>query len=989
VNVNAASALVLWTIGTTGVLALPAQKELIRKLPLRFEETSEGDLQRQTRYIARGSNFELRAALSQNWLEWRDAAQNMTARVHTRLVGTNSKARMQAEDRLPGSANYFIGAPQTWRTEVPGFGRIRSRDVYPGIDFVFHGEQGRLEYDFVLAPHADPRRIRLELDGQRELRLSSDGDLIVSTGSGEVRWKRPDIYQEAEGTRRPVSGRFVLRGRRTIGFEIGAYDDTLPLVIDPVLLYSTYLGTGGNDVARGIARDALGNVYIAGTTSSTDLPTVSATQPNYGGRTTSLISGDAFVAKFSPTGSLLYLTYLGGSQDDFGAAIAVDSAGNAYITGSTTSPDFPLVSPYQQRYGGSGIGLVRLGDVFLAKLNPTGNKLIFSTYFGGNSDDIGLAITLDSTGNIYIAGATSSSNFPQSPDGSGFQSRFGGAGGEPANNFRHPQPYWDSGDAFVAKFDPTGSQLKFSTFLGGSNDDAAFSIAVDSSNNVYVGGCTVSSNFPVTPGALQSRYGGTEPQNFFKSFGDGFVTKLNSTGSGLVYSTYFGGGGDDCVSAIALDSANNVYMTGWTSTTNLPTTVGAFQRVYSGYFSLPFLLDTLYGDAFVGKLDPAGAKLLYLSYLGGTANDGGTAIAVDASGNAYVAGFADSTDFPLVNPIQRTMGGDRGGDQPFGDAFLSVVNPTGTALLYSSYLGGNSDDQAGGIALDSSGNVYLAGTTRSTNFPTAGTPFQAKFGGFDNRGGMIKGDAFYTVLTGFASGPVVTSVTNAFGNSPTIAPNTWVAIKGVNLSASNSRIWQDADFAASNGQMPTSLDGVSVTMNGKNAYIYYISGSQLNVLSPPDLASGPVQVRVTSAGTTSAAFASQAQAASLSFFVFDATHVVATHLDGSLIGPTSLYPGLSTPAKPGERIIVYANGYGPTSVAVVAGSVTQSGTLGTLPTLQIAGTAATVEFAGLISPGLYQFNIDVPAGAPDGDLAIQSQYGGQVTQTGAVIAVQH
>ncbi|MBZ5610168.1 MAG: SBBP repeat-containing protein [Acidobacteriia bacterium] len=976
-------------LATSGAQATTRRTELLSKLPLRFEE-SRSQTHPNARYVARGPNFLLSLAPNQSWMEWSDP-DGRTASVQTRLRNGNPDARMQPEDRLSGSANYFVGSAQAWRTDVAGFGRVRYREVYPGIDLVFHGEQGRLEYDFILAPMADPGRIRLELSGHRAARVSDEGDLIVSTEAGDILWKRPEIYQEAAGSRSPVTGRFVLAGKQSVRFEIGSYDHARPLVIDPVLKYATYIGHKGNDSARGIAVDGAGNVYVAGATSSSDLDTVSAYQPNFGGMTTSPLTGDGFVAKFNPSGALQYLTYLGGSFDDSIFALAVDSAGNAYVTGGTNSSDFPTMNPYQANFAGlGGGGVARSGDAFVAKLNPTGNKLLYSTYLGGNQDDLGLAIAIDSAGNAYIGGATASSNFPLTPGGGEYQSTYSGAGGEPIRHITETVPLWEPGDAFVAKLDPTGSKLLFSTYLGGFQDDAALSIAVDSSHNVYVGGCTISSNFP-TKNALQSTYGGAEPQNFFFSLGDGFIAKLNPTGTDLIYSTYFGGAGDDCITAIALDSAGDVYMTGTTTTTNLKTSQGAYQSAFGGYFTLPFGIAMEFGDAFVGKLDPSGSKFLYLTYLGAGNNDGGTAIAVDSSGDAYVTGFTDSPNFPVTaGALQGKTAGNGGlGLYLFyGDAFLTVLNPTGTALYYSSYFGGNEDERTFGLALDGSGTAYIVGNTVSTDLPTTPNALQRTPGGFDGHVfGAMRGDAYLAIFSGFPlASPLITKVANAEGEAPVIAGNTWVELKGTNF-APDQRTWQGTDFAGN--RLPTALDTVSVTMNGEKAFVYYISGTQVNVLTPPDLAPGPVQVQLSNAGFASAPFTAQAQQYSLSFFIIGAgPYVLAQHGDGSLIGPSSLFPGSTTPVVPGETIMLYANGFGPTVPPVVSGALTQAGNLPSLPDVKVGGIPAEVSFAGVISPGLYQINAKIPPSAPNGDIEIVANYGGQSTPAGVLITVQ-
>jgi len=957
--------------------------DYLNRLPLRFEEN-------QGRYVARAQDFSLSLTPAGTRLEYKSAS------VFTRLVGANPATRLEPADRLPGVANYFLGSAGDWRSDVTGFGRIRYTGVYAGIDLIFHGEEHRLEYDFVVAPHADPRAIRLELSGQRGLRVEDGGDLVIDTEAGEIRWKRPEIYQDADGARRSIDGRFCLDGSRTVTFEVGEYDATRTLVIDPTLRYSTYLGGTGNEGGRGIGVDSAGNVYIVGNTTTANLPTLSAVQANYGGMSANFMNGDAFVAKFSPAGTLLYLTYLGGSGDDAATAVAVDPSGNAYVVGLTTSSNFPTANPLQANYGGAGgKGFVRTGDGFVAKLNPTGNKLIYSTYLGGNQDDAAMAVAIDSQGDAYVAGVTVSMNFPISSNA--YQTYYRGGGGEPINVFGYPM--WDSGDVFLAEVNPTGSQLIFATYYGGTSDDLALSIALDSSNNIYVGGCTISPDLPTTAGALQRSFGGSEAQNTNVQLGDGFVAKFNSTGSTLAYATYFGGSGDDCVSSIAVDSKGDVFMTGSTSSQFLKTTTDAFQPIYSGYTIKPTLIGQLYGDAFVGELNPAGSELLYLSYLGGSNNDGAMAIAIDSGGNAYVTGFTDSTNFPLAGAtLQTKFGGDGKFDShtPYGDAFLTVVNPTGTALLYSSYFGGNFDDIGGGIALDGAGGVYITGDTASTTLLTTAGAQQAKFGGLGTASSWVHGDAFYASFTGFStSGPAITKVANAEGEGLTIASNTWVEVKGTGLSTT-TRTWGASDFVGN--QLPTELDGVSVTINGENAYVYYISGTQINVLTPPDLTVGPAQVLVNNSAGSSASFAATVAAVAPAFFIASGSYVLATHstnagcessgLPYCLVGPTSLYPGASLPATGGETIILYADGLGPIVPPVIKGALTQTGPLPTKPIISIANNPVTVTFAGLISPGLYQFNIVVPPGTPSGNDYISISYDGVVSALGPQITIQ-
>jgi uncharacterized protein (TIGR03437 family) len=352
-----------------------------------------------------------------------------------------------------------------------------------------------------------------------------------------------------------------------------------------------------------------------------------------------------------------------------------------------------------------------------------------------------------------------------------------------------------------------------------------------------------------------------------------------------------------------------------------------------------------------------------------------SSIQLDTKGNVYVAGDVPGSDpFVLVNPVQPGLNN--------GGCFVAELDPTGSTLLFSSLIQGGFTLR--GLAVDALGSIYVASYTYDTTLPTTPGAFQTAL---KNPGTGNSYDGFIAKISLSTPSPTITEVANAEGEAPAIAPNTWVLIKGSNLAnAGDSRIWLGSDFL--NGQMPTQLDGVSVTMNDENAYVYYISPVQVNVLTPPDLAPGPVTVKVASGGTTSAAFTAQAQPLSPSFFIFAGGYVIGSHLNGTLLGPTSLYPGSSTPAQPGELVVLYANGFGPTSVPVVPGSSTQSGMLPTLPVIQIGGINAAVQFAGLVARGEYQFNVYVPSSAPNGDNPITAQYNGLSTQAGAVITVQ-
>jgi hypothetical protein len=624
--------------------------------------------------------------------------------VRMRLLGANPAPRMTGLDELTAVSNYFIGNDTTkWLTNVPAYARVKCEDVYPGVDMVYYGNQRQLEYDFKLAPGADPRAVRLKFDGAETIAIDKDGDLVLGAAGAEIRQRKPVAYQDVNGVRREVPCRYALRRcdasirdpqsairSQEIGFEIGAYDATKPLIIDPVLAYSTYLGGSGDDEGNSITVDAAGNVYVVGFTDSPNFPTSAASQPTLGGG-----QQDVFLAKLNPSGTqLIYSAYLGGNGQDNGSGIAVDSGGNAYITGFTGSTNFPVRNAMQPAKNGPF-------NAFVAKLDAAGS-LLYSTLLGGSVGDYGSSITVDSAGSVYVAGVATSPNFPMVK---AIQPAFGGAA-----------------DVYVAKLNAAGAQLVYSTYLGGSGNDGAASIAVDSAGNLYITGVTTSTDFR-TANPLQASHGG--------GLFDAFVAKLNPSGTQLIYSTYLGGSGEDRGFRITADSVGNAYVTGDTDSTNFPTT-GALQTNIGGSV-----------DAFAAKINPSGSALVYSTYLGGSGIDGATAIAVDSNGSAYVTGFTGSTDFPTSDALQPVSGGGS------FDAFVAKLNPSGTALDYSTYLGGAGIDAGFGIAVDSSGNAYVMGQTDSTGFPTA-SPLQPTNGGGSS-------DVFIAkIVPTVASGPHIT-----------------------------------------------------------------------------------------------------------------------------------------------------------------------------------------------------------------------------------------
>src|SRR2546422_827769 len=692
------------------------------KLPLSFE-ANQGQTEPQVKFLSRGSGYTLFLTPTEAVLTLTKVDAHAKLRIsgeatlvepekragtvlRMKLLGANPTPRVTGVEELCGRSNYFIGNdPAKWRANVPTYAKVEYRDVYPGVNLVYYGNQRQLEFDFIVAPGADPQRIRLGVEGADRLDLDAQGDLVVHTGGAQVRLQEPDVYQMANGVRQEIESRYVLNDDHQVEVWVGAYDTHKPLVIDPTLAYSTYLGGNSLDEGFGIAVDSLGQAYVTGVTASLACPTTAGAF-----QSSSAAGEEAFVTKLNPTGAaLVYSTYLGGTNSDVSWGIAVDSLGQAYVTGRTSSANFPTTAgAFQPSFPGGFFA------AFVTKLNPTGAALVYSTYLGGTGGEQGFSIAVDAAGNAYVTGNTFSTNFPTTAGA--FQHKFGGG----------------DNDAFVTKLNTLASgsaSLVYSTYLGGTSDENGFGIAVDSTGNTYVTGQTGSLDFPTTTGAFRPSFAG--------GFIDAFVTKLNPTGAALAYSTYLGGTGDEDGFGIAVDATGNAYVTGITFSPDFPATAGTFQPSSPG------------GDAFVTKLNPSGAALVYSTYLGGTGSDVGFGIAVDSFGNAYVTGQTFSSDFPTTEGAFQTTFGGGGGF----DAFLTKVNPAGAALVYSTYLGGTSDDFGLGIAVDNFGNAYVTGFTGSLDFPTLGA-FQSTSGD--------GGDAFVAKFS-FGNTPTGSNVTVPLG----------------------------------------------------------------------------------------------------------------------------------------------------------------------------------------------------------------------------------
>ena len=676
----------------------------VAQLPLSFE-LNRGQAAPDAKFVARGTGYALlltgsgeqvlalnsqphqtpdwhveRQQQASSGSEPRERAERALLRLE--FPGSNPAPHVQGEQPMAARSNYLIGNdPGKWLIGVPHYARVRYQEVFPGVDVLYYAKDRQLEYDFIVQPGTDPDSIRMTVQGALGIEQGDSDSLALKTAAGSVLLHKPVAYQQGPGGRTEVACNYVLE-KGEVRFGLGDYDHSQVLRIDPVLSYSK----PQDALIRAIAVDASGNSYLAGTAGSANFPTTpGAFQHTNGG------NADAVINKLDPTGStLLFATYLGGSGSDSANSIAIDSSGNVIVAGTTRSSNFAISHAFQST-------LLGTEDAFFSKLNTDGTQLLYSTYLGGSGAESALGVALVSSGRAVMTGVTSSSNFPTSVGA--FQPVSGGGA-----------------DAFIAKLDTTKSgaaSLLFSTYLGGSNRDAAGAIAVDATGTVFVTGLTISSNFP-TASPLQATCAscpsGSDTGLIPAAVADVFVTKLNATGTALVYSTFLGGNSGDAGNAIAVDSVGNAYVAGTTfSWSNFPTTAGAFQTLHHGV-----------ADAFVSKLNAAGSALLYSTLVGGDGDDGATGVALDSSGNAYLTGFTNSWDFPTVNPLQ----GPGKGVCDFvlfpdgcSDALVLQMNADGSALNYSTYLGRSDINDSGtGVAVDAAGNAYVAGASDISSF---------------------------------------------------------------------------------------------------------------------------------------------------------------------------------------------------------------------------------------------------------------------------------
>ncbi|HET9493958.1 MAG TPA: S-layer homology domain-containing protein [Chloroflexia bacterium] len=659
-------------------------------LPLQFEPNA-GQTDKSVDFVARasGGTMFFRPAEVVMSLPVEGAKSNARAAVAVQFVGANANHVIEGEGALPGKASYLKGNnPARWQKGLPTYAAVEYTGVYDGVNLKYEGDQGSLKGTYLLAPGTDPSIIRWRYTGAEQIVLQPGGDLKISIAGAEAALteKAPVAWQEIAGQRTPVSVAYTVGEDGTAGFAVGAYNGALPLTIDPTISYSTFLGGDNFDDAIGIAVDSQGYTYVAGHTDSLNFPLVNARDPIYGG------NSDAYVTKLAPGGqNVIYSTYLGGNDVDYAFDVDVDASGNAYVTGRTASDDFPVAGAYRPVTDGSN-------DAYLTKLDPNGQGVLYSTFFGGSEDEQGWGVAVDGAANAYIVGETSSADFSTR---SAYDSTINGGT-----------------DGYVAKINTAASgdaSLVYSTFLGGSSNDFAggrvllevgHGIAVDDLGYAYLAGQTQSADFP-TRNAFDTTYGANGNR-------DGWVALIDTELAGdasLVYSSYLGDTGSDAANDIAVDAEGYAYVTGTSGSVNFPQ-----RNHYANCF----------GNAgpFVAKFnmfEAGDASLVYSTCFGPGGIGSASAVAVDAYGQAYITGDTRSNTFPVRFPVQGNLRG-------FSDAYVLKLSENGNLLGYSTYLGGDSTETGTDIDVDAQGNAYIAGTTFSTNFPTQ-SAYQPTYGG--------------------------------------------------------------------------------------------------------------------------------------------------------------------------------------------------------------------------------------------------------------------
>ena len=965
-------------------------------LPLTFEP-NQGQTDATVQFLAHGAGYSLFLAPGQVALnlERQQPARPAADRppvpvavdtVRMTLAGANSEAKVVGVGRQTGVVSYFIGNdPTHWRSGIPTYAKVSYIGVYPGVNLVFYGNQHRLEYDFVVAPGADPSVIAWSVDGARAT-LDSEGNLALRAANGPAIFQKPVLYQMDGSRKIAVDGAFSVAGNQ-IRFRLGGYDHSKALVIDPVLSYASYLGGSATDaigaatgpgnlqvgVSQGLAVDGAGSVYVTGRSYSLNFPTRNPYQSAPPAKATGVAPGawpSAFVSKFSPDGgSLVYSTYLGGDGVDSAYAIAVDSGGNAYVTGQTNSVNFPTTAGAYQTIcspvpNNQGRGLASPGcnssntSVFVTKLNAAGTGLVYSTFLGGYGWAYATAIAVDAAGRAYIAGnesqiCSASFSFP-----SCFPTTTGAVIGGNQTGGASPQY------AFAAALDPAGANLLYSTLFGdlngfkcatGCGGSYGTVIAVDRNGAFYLAGQTAAGKLPTTAGVIQPNGAPLDAAGAYVLAWRGFIAKFNPVtstgGASLAYATYLGGAKashGDYISGIATDAAGNAYVAGYTNSPDFPVTAGAYQTVCGPN-------GQTCSAAHLTKLNPTATAMLWSTFVGGAKTDASDSVfftgpvQLDGTGNVYLVGQA-GPGFPTVNPVEPTPAG---GSQ---QVLVAELDSSGGKLLFASTIGSNGLNTASpaGLAVDSSGTIYLAGNTNGPNLITTPAAFQTAStdGACCQAGNGFVVKIAPTVVPALLPGTLANGATYLAGG---LVPGSWAQVKGANLSTS-TRTWSGADFIGLGNRLPTNLGGVQVLVNNLPAAVYYISPTQIT-FQVPEGVTGTASVQVIANGQSSNPVTASAATHSPGIFpiiVNGVNYPAGVFLDGKYAGSPA-NGGAFRNAVPGDIVQLFATGLAPSP----AGSVVET-TLLSGVTVTIGGVTVPASAAALVAAGEFQINFVVP-----------------------------
>ena len=950
-------------------------------LPLSFE-ANQGQMDPVVKFLSRGDGYAVFLTPDSAVFKLRSVrGTSSPAVVRMKLTGADSRAGISGAQTLPGTVNYFMGNdPSQWTKGVSTFGKVSYQRIYRGIDLAYYGTQRQLEYDFIVAPGADPKQIALEFSGAKP-KLGPDGDLVLTLNGASLTFRKPVVYQTVAGKKEMIAGNYRLSGDR-VQFALGKYDHNRALVIDPVLSYLTYLGgsstdqigsttysPGSGNPTQGLAVDQAGNAYVTGYTQSTDFP---LQDPIQGVNTKNAATG--FVAKLNPAGSqLIYSTYIGGSVFPDNSttrpyAIAVDGSGSAYVTGFTSSPKFPVTAGAYQTGCGTVVNNVTncpgVQSAFLTKLSPSGS-LVYSTFLG-HTNETAVAVAVDSLGQAYVAGNSGDQCGSTNPANCFPSTANAVLPGSVFNTTTNPKNF-NQGSAFISVFDAAGANLLYSSLFGGNgssagNEHATFAsgVAVDSSGYFYLVGTTESNQLPVTPGAFQTVYYGN-PNPGFGTSSRGFVAKFNPVGSGasLVYTTYLGGfdktvvSYQDVISGVAADAAGNAYVSGDASY-DFPATAGANN-------STPCpSAGSCANRGFLAKLNPAGSALVWATFVGAALAHPTLGAAstispprLDAEGNVYISGVtADNIEYPLVNPLQPANG--------FSGMYVTEYDPTGSTIYFSTVIYNPATN--GGlfnscVDVDPQGNIYVAGYTTQSGLPITAGAFQtAENGDFDGFIAKIN-----------TSTPLVQAVVNgASFVGGGVVPGEIATLFGVNLTSATG-----INFTSS--PLPATFLNDSVIVNNQPVALFAVDNvngqQQINFQVPWEVASGPTAtVVVENNGARSASITVPVLPAQPGIFNYSA----GGNIFGAILHANYQTANSANPVKPGETVLIYCTGLGAVSSPPADGAPGNGQATISKPAITIGGTSANVSFSGLAPGfvGLYQINVQVPAGLKSGNQTV-------------------